>query len=60
MYEDDIELVQPIGYKRGYYPVLEGFMIDYKEQVLIISIKANIQYSICHLLLKKRELVTWL
>lgn len=36
-----IELVYADGYKRGYYPILAGFIVDYKEQVFIISIKAN-------------------
>ena len=48
------------SYKRRCYPVLPGFMVDYKEQVFITGIKANIQCLICHVLLKKRELVTWL
>ena len=33
-------------------------VIDYKEQILITSIKANMQYPICHVLLKKRDIVT--
>ena len=32
-------------------------MIDYKEQILIIGIKANMQYLICHVLPKIREIV---
>ena len=29
-------------------------MVDYKEQVFIIGIKANMQYLICHILPKKK------
>ena len=33
-------------------------MVGYKEQVFILGIKANMQYSICYILLKERELIT--
>lgn len=33
-------------------------MIDYKEQVLITKIKANMQCLICYILPKKREIFT--
>ena len=33
-------------------------MIDYKEQVFNISIKTNIQYSICYTLQEKKESMT--
>lgn len=33
-------------------------MVDYKEQVLIIGIKSNIQCPICYVLSKKRKKVT--
>ena len=35
-----------------------GFIVDYKEQVLITGIKANMQYLIRHILSKERELIT--
>ena len=57
-YKDGIELVYVDGYKRRCYPVLAALMVDYKQQVLIIDIKANMQCSICHVLPKKRELIT--
>lgn len=41
-YKDDIKLVYIDNYKRCCYLILTGFIIDYKEQVLIISIKVNI------------------
>ena len=28
--------------KHGYYPILASIIVDYKEQVLIIRIKANV------------------
>lgn len=58
-YKDNIELVYANNHKKRYYPPLANLMVDYKEQVLIISIKTNIQCSICHILLKKKELGTW-
>ena len=36
------------GLKRCYYPILAGVIVDYKEQVFITEIKANVQCSICH------------
>ena len=48
------------GYKKRCYPILTGFMVDYEEQVLITSIKINMQCLICHILAKKRELITQL
>ena len=59
-HKDIIELVCVKGYKRRCYSVLADFIMDYKEQVLIIGIKANMQCSICHVPTKKRELVTWI
>ena len=57
-HKDGIELVYVDGYKRRCYPVLAGLMMDYKEQVLITGIKTNMQYSICYIPPKERELVT--
>lgn len=56
-YKNDIELMFANGYKRRCYLVLAGFMVDYKEQVFIIDIKVNMQYLICNIPLKERELV---
>ena len=53
-----IELIYADGYKRRCYPVLTSLMVDYKKQVFIIGIKANMQYSIYHVLSKERELVS--
>ena len=53
-HQDGIEFVCADGYKRHCYPVHAGFMEDYKEQVFITGIKANIQCSICHVPQKKR------
>ena len=57
-HKDDIELVFVDSYKRRCYLVLVGLMVDYKEQVFITGINANMQCSICHILSKERELVT--
>lgn len=59
--KDNIKLLCIDNYKRRYYPILGNFIIDYKWQVFITGIKANRQYSICHILSKKKELVnqTW-
>lgn len=57
-HKNGIELIYVDDYKRCCYPILVGFMVDYKKQVLIIGIKANMQYSICLILSKKRELIT--
>ena len=45
------------GYKHYCYLILTGFMVNYKEQVFIIGIKTNMQYLICYILLKEKELV---
>ena len=57
-HKDGIELMCADGYKRCSHPVLASLMIDYKELVFIKGIKANIECSICHILSKKRELIT--
>lgn len=41
-------------YKRHYYLVLAGFIVDYKEQIFIIIIKTNIEYWIFNVHQKKR------
>ena len=53
--KNGIELVYIDGYKRRCYPVLASFIVDYEEQVLITSIKANIQCLICHVPPKKES-----
>ena len=40
-HKDGIKLVCADGYKRRCYPILAGLMVDYKEQILITCIKAN-------------------
>ena len=42
------------GYKKRCYFILADFIVNCKEQVLIIGIKSNMQFLICHILLKKR------
>ena len=57
-YKEGIEIRCADGFKRRCYLVLAGLMVDYKEQVLITGVKANMQCSICHVLPKERERVT--
>ena len=57
-YKEGIEIWCTNGFKRRCYPVLAGLMVDYKEQVFITGVKANMQCFICHVLLKEREHVT--
>ena len=40
-HKDGIELVCANGYKKHFYSVLAGLIVDYKEQVLITGIKTN-------------------
>lgn len=53
-----IKLLFTKSYKRRFCFFLAGFMIDYREQVFMIQIKANMQYCFWHFILKERELVT--
>ena len=46
------------SYKRRCYSILESFIVDYKEQVLITGIKGNMQCLIYYILPKEKELVT--
>lgn len=55
-----IELIYTNGYKYYCYLILACFIVDYKEQVFIIGIKANMQYLICDIPAKKRNPVTQL
>ena len=59
-HKDGIKLVCANDNKRRCYLILAGLMVDYKEQVLITDIKANMQYSIYHVPPKERKLLTWL
>ena len=56
--KEDIKLVCANSYKKHCYPILTGFMVDYKEQFLITGFKANMQYSVCHIPSKEKKLVT--
>lgn len=38
-----------------YYPILAGIINDYEEQVFIIRIKTNMEYSIYYVFLQKQE-----
>ena len=57
-YKEGIEIQYANRFKQRCYPILAGLMVDYKEQVLITGVKANMQCFICYAPLKERELVT--
>ena len=57
-HKDSNELMCADSYKRCCYAVLAGFMVDYKKQVFITGIKANMQCSICYVPPKETEWVT--
>ena len=46
------------GFKRRWYPILAGVMVDYKEQVLITGVKKNMQCYVCHVFPQERENLT--
>ena len=46
------------GLKHRCYPILAGVIVDYKEQVFITGIKANVQYSVCHVFSQEQENLT--
>ena len=54
-YEEGIEIRCANCFKRRCYSILAGLMVDYKEQVLITGVKANMQCSIYHVPPKERE-----
>lgn len=56
-YKNNIKLVYTNCYKKRYYLILADFIIDYEKQVLFISIKINMVYSIYYIPSKKRELI---
>lgn len=43
------------NYKKHCYLILADFILDYKEQIFVTGIKANIKYLICHILPKKKR-----
>ena len=57
-FKEGIEIRCAVDFKQCYYYVFAGLMVDYKEQVFITGVKANMQCSICHILPKKIERVT--
>ena len=58
IYKEGIEIRCANGFKQRCYSVFAGLMVDYKEQVLITGVKANMQCSLCHVPPKKRDCVT--
>ncbi len=57
-YKKGIEIRCANNFKRYCYLILATLMVDYKEQVLITGIKANMQCPIYHVLPKEWEIVT--
>ena len=46
------------NFKHCYYPIVIDIIIDYKEQVFITGIKANVQYFVYHIFLLEQENLT--
>ena len=57
-YKEGIKIRYADDFKRRCYPVFAGLIVDYKEQVLITDVKANMQCAICHVSPKERECVS--
>lgn len=55
MYDNSIKLMYTNDYKKHYYLLLANFIVDYKEQVIIMGIKANMQYLIYYISPKKEN-----
>lgn len=53
--KDAIKLINTDGYKKRCYSILAGLMVNFKVQVFIIGIKANMQYSIAMFYQKKKS-----
>ena len=54
-YKDIIKFINADSYKKHCYLLYAELMMDYKEYDFIIDIKANIYFSICHILSKERK-----
>ena len=52
-HKNGIELMYADNYKTRCYPVLAGFILEYKKQILLTGLKVNIQCSICYVSLKE-------
>lgn len=57
-YDAGIEMICIDSLKHRYYLILAGGIVDYKEQVLITGIKANMQYFICYISPQEQENLT--
>lgn len=57
-YKKKIEILCVNGLKHYYFLIFAGVIIDYKEQVFFIKIRANAQYFFCHMLLKQEKNLT--
>ena len=57
-FKENIKMLCANNLKYCYFLIFEGVIVGYKKQILITWIKTNIQYSICHISLKKRDNLT--
>ena len=57
-YKEHIKIRCTNSFERHCYPIFLALMVNYKEEVLITGIKANMQCLIFYVLPKKREIVT--
>ncbi len=53
--KDDVDIICADDFTRKYHSIIVEFMMNYEEQILIMSIKKNQQCSICQLFSQKRE-----
>lgn len=57
-YDNSIEMICTNSLKRCCYLIFADIIVNYKEQIFIIKIKANMQYFVCHIFLQKQENLT--
>ena len=53
--KDDVDIICAEDFTRKYHSIIVEFMINYEEQILIMSIKKIQQCSICQIFSQKRE-----
>ncbi len=53
--KDDVDIICADDLTRKCHSIIIKFMMNYEEQILIMSIKKNQQYSICQIFFQKRE-----
>ena len=53
--KDDVDIICAEDFTRKYHSIIVEFMMNYEEQILIMSIKKIQQCSICQIFSQKRE-----